>query len=397
MRWLLLLLTLCLPVSLPAATGHFPAPVTTPKLADFIGTLSIGGQAAQVGDEIAFFDPQGVLCGVFRITDPYGSYGILHVYGDDPLTPNVDEGAVAGDVLSIRVWDASLATEWSATSVRLTAATPQGSFAASPVPPQWQDQAAYALDIAVSGTHFAAPVSTPLVSDFIGTLSINGLPAQPGDELAAFDPYGVLAGRFVVTQAGQYGILHVYGDDPATPNVDEGALPGDTLSFRVWDQSLQLEYPASAVSLSAGTSAGFFIASVLPPRWQDQSAFALNIAAMIQAKLDIDGDGQALAATDGVLIQRYLFGFRGNPLITGALGAAATRTSAAAIESYLQTNRWLLDTDGNGLTDALSDGILIRRFLSGFTSAALTDKALAPDAVRTLPTDVYSYLQALMP
>ena len=54
------------------------------------------------------------------------------------------------------------------------------------------------------------------------------------------------------------------------------------------------------------------------------------------AVLDIDGNGQVDALTDGVLTLRYLLGLRGAALIAGALGACASR-DAAAIEAYLAT------------------------------------------------------------
>lgn len=54
--------------------------------------------------------------------------------------------------------------------------------------------------------------------------------------------------------------------------------------------------------------------------------------------VDIDGNGSAQALTDGLLVVRYLLGLRGAALIAGATGAAgATRTTAPAIEAYLQS------------------------------------------------------------
>jgi len=52
------------------------------------------------------------------------------------------------------------------------------------------------------------------------------------------------------------------------------------------------------------------------------------------AVLDIDGNGQVDATTDGLLTLRYLLGLRGNALTTGALGACASR-DVVGIESYL--------------------------------------------------------------
>ena len=60
--------------------------------------------------------------------------------------------------------------------------------------------------------------ATFLSMDFFGY--IDG--AARGDYVTVTDPDGVVCGRFEINKAGQYGFLHVYGDDYATPE-DEGA------------------------------------------------------------------------------------------------------------------------------------------------------------------------------
>jgi hypothetical protein len=47
----------------------------------------------------------------------------------------------------------------------------------------------------------------------------------------AYDPDGVLCGEFSTRVEGIYGFMPVYGDDPATSDVDEGAEYGDQLTF----------------------------------------------------------------------------------------------------------------------------------------------------------------------
>jgi hypothetical protein len=54
------------------------------------------------------------------------------------------------------------------------------------------------------------------------------------------------------------------------------------------------------------------------------------------ARLDVDGNGSNDALTDGLLVIRYLFGLRGEALISGAISADATRTTAADIEDFLK-------------------------------------------------------------
>jgi plastocyanin len=51
------------------------------------------------------------------------------------------------------------------------------------------------------------------------------------------------------------------------------------------------------------------------------------------AILDIDGNGTVDAATDGLLVLRYLLGMRGGTLITGALGNNPSRCDATSIEA----------------------------------------------------------------
>ncbi|TAG85513.1 MAG: hypothetical protein EAZ18_26970, partial [Oscillatoriales cyanobacterium] len=53
--------------------------------------------------------------------------------------------------------------------------------------------------------------------------------------------------------------------------------------------------------------------------------------------LDADGNGVAQGATDGVLIARYLFGFTGTTLTNGVIGTGATRTTATQIQQFLSS------------------------------------------------------------
>ncbi|MFQ5858024.1 MAG: FG-GAP-like repeat-containing protein, partial [Anaerolineae bacterium] len=61
---------------------------------------------------------------------------------------------------------------------------------------------------------------------------VNGQPAPEGALVQVFDADGVVCGAGIVTEPGLYGLLACYGDDPTTP-ADEGASPGDVLSFAI--------------------------------------------------------------------------------------------------------------------------------------------------------------------
>ena len=54
-----------------------------------------------------------------------------------------------------------------------------------------------------------------------------------------------------------------------------------------------------------------------------------------RVSLDIDGDGKAEALTDGLLVIRYLFGFRGESLTAGAVASDAQRRTPEDIEAFI--------------------------------------------------------------
>ena len=113
--------------------------------------------------------------------------------------------------------------------------------------------------------------------------------------------------------------------------------------------------------------------------------------------LDIDGNGAYDALTDGLLTIRYLFGLTGTSMTNGAIGTNATRSDPTAIGTYLAGIQAPLDVDGNSHSDALTDGLLIIRYLFGLRDAALIQGAIAPDATRKTAADVEAYILSLMP
>jgi hypothetical protein len=78
------------------------------------------------------------------------------------------------------------------------------------------------------------PHETPWWVDFLGQgeSTLDGEPLPVGAVVRAYDPTGVLAGRTEVTLEGWY-LVSVYGDDPQTPDLDEGAVAGDPIAFTV--------------------------------------------------------------------------------------------------------------------------------------------------------------------
>lgn len=113
--------------------------------------------------------------------------------------------------------------------------------------------------------------------------------------------------------------------------------------------------------------------------------------------LDIDDSAPGTkydAATDGLLLMRYLLGMRGSALTNGALGASAQR-NATLVEQYIAAGLTLFDVDGDGLTLATTDGVMILRRLLGITDAAAITNGAKNSALSD--TDVKTAIEALMP
>ena len=173
----------------------------------------------------------------------------------------------------------------------------------------------------------------------------------------------------------QEGTLNVPDSDLATPLV--------TASFRP-----TIAFTDTLIGLSAGsTVAG--------------RGFAADPIAVQRTPwtLDIDGDGRIDNSSDGALLLRYGFGYGPGPdLIRYLIGTQARRRSAEAIGAYLQegVRSGLLDLDGNGRFDALTDGLMVIRYNDGtFTGDRLTDGALASDATITSSSAIAAHLQRL--
>ena len=100
------------------------------------------------------------------------------------------------------------------------------------------------------------------------------------------------------------------------------------------------------------------------------------------AALDVDGDGTPAPLTDGLLVLRFFFGFTGPTVIEWSPSAVCTRRNPTTIQlSYSATAGLVLDIDGNGATEPLTDGLLALRFLFGFSGSSLVRGAVDSAAV----------------
>ncbi|CAD5981337.1 Clostripain [Planktothrix tepida] len=120
---------------------------------------------------------------------------------------------------------------------------------------------------------------------------------------------------------------------------------------------------------------------------------------VVRRELDIDGNGAADALTDGLLSLSSLFGFTEDSLTDGKVASDGQRIYPDEISNYLeqaQTN--MLDVDGNGTPDALTDGVIQLAYLFGFRGDQLANPAyLGTGATRTTSQELEEFLGLYMP
>ena len=86
-----------------------PAYSNDPNVPEFVAFFGdntrFRGNPVPIDAVIRAFDPQDNECGSFIVQDPpgAGSFGPLQCQGDDPATPNVDEGPLAGEAVTFTI------------------------------------------------------------------------------------------------------------------------------------------------------------------------------------------------------------------------------------------------------------------------------------------------------
>jgi alpha-tubulin suppressor-like RCC1 family protein len=133
----------------------------------------------------------------------------------------------------------------------------------------------------------------------------------------------------------------------------------------------------SSVTLNALADAGFIFTGWSGVTCNEGQASASCTFTTTAPIVNIDNSDAATTydpATDGVLLMRYLLGYRGAALIANARGNGASLRDATQIENHISTSLAPLDVDGDGETLALTDGVMILRRLLN-PGAAITNAA----------------------
>ena len=118
---------------------------------------------------------------------------------------------------------------------------------------------------------------------------------------------------------------------------------------------------------------------------------------LLAGSLDFDQSGNGDALTDGLLLLRYAFGLRGSMLTAGAVSGNSPLSESEVEAAVATAAGSFADIDGNGRLDALTDGLILLRYLFGLRGTMLTNGAVAGDATRTTPEVIEAYVGSLLP
>jgi predicted extracellular nuclease len=181
------------------------------------------------------------------------------------------------------------------------------------------------------------------------------------------------------SQVAGVGVWHINADEP-----------------RILDYNIEFKNTAGCTSNC--TSPDFYTATAFRSSDHDPVIVGLNLAAdPATTSLDIDGLNGCTSEVDALLVLRYLAGFRDQALIEGiTLSGSAPRNTATTIAAYLASVMGLLDIDDDGVANAATDGLLFDRYIRGLIDAALVESARAPRSVGGLKpaADIKRYLDA---
>jgi hypothetical protein len=111
---------------------------------------------------------------------------------------------------------------------------------------------------------------------------------------------------------------------------------------------------------------------------------------------DFDSNNNDDALTDGLLFLRYNFGLTGDSLTDGVVSEDSETTSFEIeqnLYNLVKNNSQIADIDGNGYIDALSDGLILFRYLFGMRGESLTRGSMHLSSKRVHSNEIEDYFE----
>jgi hypothetical protein len=218
-----------------------------------------------------------------------------------------------------------------------------------------------------------------------GTTAVAGaIVTNPDGQTSA---YGTAARTLtVVAENGRGAVTNiaVTAAAPCTGICVNHALPGRVFELLAMPSadSVFVGWTSSAPGLCAGFSTTCTL--TLTDNATVYATFApFALYAYQSFNIDANINFPSCSATvDAAMIARFMRGV-GGAAISGVGIPSDAANNAAAIALQLAYRKPYLDADGNGVIDATTDGLLVLRYLAGFRGSALTANALGAPPRRT--------------
>lgn len=155
-------------------------------------------------------------------------------------------------------------------------------------------------------------------------------------------------------------------------------------------------YTTQSISGCGGTATGIDVNSYTTPGITANCTVTATFAPTV-CRLDVNDDSARTPEIDGLLILRYLFGFRGNSLVNGLPPSLpGNRNTVSTIEAFLSGR----DFNVRGLAQAANaqrDGLVILRYLQNPNAAAAATMIAGTDILSADATTVFNRLQSWCP
>lgn len=125
-----------------------------------------------------------------------------------------------------------------------------------------------------------------------------------------------------------------------------------------------------------------------------QQSLTINVLDVLDGgSLDLDGNGNSDALTDGLIALGHAFGAPVSQLADLAASGSPGRDTATLAATLAEAEATFLDVDGNGDVDALTDGLMILGFLFGAPASQLVPFA-DPAGDRTTAQSINDFLES---
>jgi hypothetical protein len=222
--------------------------------------------------------------------------------------------------------------------------------------------------------------------------------------------YGSELMSFVGTENAIANDLIVNGDGPYSDDSDwdndistdkylifgwaalNGDWPNTSLPAQLVDVVFNIHWETPSL-LTATTPINFSKIDATEGYSFESTNYMMNI---LPATWDFDGNGEADALTDGLILLRHAFGVSGSSLTDGVMALNSTMSSEE-VTVAVEKAAMIADVDGNGEVNALTDALIVLRYLFGLRDQVLVDGVIASDATRISVEAIEQHIELFMP